>query len=278
MQQMEGFPVLGIHEFSESGSPEGGVLFHELHGERSIEAAHKHDFFIVMLFEKGAGTHTIDFVEYPIAAHQLHLVFPGQVHQWNIAAATSAYQVMLGRVPFEAFLPFLRFSSNFYQQHPVIDLAEDLFQALLYEFRCVQKELLQPVIFWEMLKARCEVISLQVRKAVEARFQDHDLNPLLTTFLRLLEAHYKTQRSVAFYAGEIRISPNYLNMLCRKALHTSASSLIQNRVLLEAKRLLKASGMTVKEIVFALGFYDHANFAKFFKTHTGMSPSEFKEH
>lgn len=44
------------------------------------------------------------------------------------------------------------------------------------------------------------------------------------------------------------------------------------------ERLLKASGMMVKEIVFDLGFYDHANFAKFFKTHTGMSPSEFKEH
>lgn len=277
MQQMEQFPVLGIHEYTASGLPGGGVLFHELHGESSIEAPHKHDFFIIMLFEKGAGTHTIDFVEYKIEAHQLHLVFPGQVHQWHMAASTSAYQIMLGRAAYEAFIPSLRSAANFYQQHAVIDVQPELFDALLYEFRCIQKELLQPTISRDMLKARCELISLQVRQAAETRFHSLDLNPLLTNFLRLLEAHYKAQRSVAYYAGELNISPNYLNMLCKKELHTSASSLIQNRVLLEAKRLLKASAMTVKEIVFALGFYDHANFAKFFKTHTGMSPSAFKE-
>lgn len=272
---MEQFPVLGIHEYSDNTSPEGGVLFHELYGERVIEAPHQHDFFIVMLFEKGAGTHTVDFVEYPIGARQLHLVFPGQVHQWAIAASTSAYQIMAGHSFFETFLPSLRFSASFYRQHPVIDLQPELFDALLYEFRCVQKELQQQAIFWPMVKARCAVISLQVSKAAAIHFPD--VSPMLATFLRLVDTHYKTQRSVAFYAGEINISPNYLNMLCKKELQTPASSLIQNRVLLEAKRLLKASELTVKEIVFELGFYDHANFAKFFKNHTGMSPSTFKE-
>jgi AraC-like DNA-binding protein len=66
-------------------------------------------------------------------------------------------------------------------------------------------------------------------------------------------------------------------MVCRKQLNVAASSLIQDRVLLEAKRLLKTSSMTVKEIVFDLGFYDHANFSKFFKSHTAMTPSAFKD-
>jgi AraC-like DNA-binding protein len=60
-------------------------------------------------------------------------------------------------------------------------------------------------------------------------------------------------------------------------MNTSASSLIQGRILLEAKRLLKVSEMSVKDIVYDLGFYDHASFSKFFKAQTGMTPSQFKE-
>jgi AraC-like DNA-binding protein len=47
--------------------------------------------------------------------------------------------------------------------------------------------------------------------------------------------------------------------------------------LLEAKRLLKVSEMSVKDIVYDLGFYDHASFSKIFKAQTGMTPSQFKE-
>ena len=57
----------------------------------------------------------------------------------------------------------------------------------------------------------------------------------------------------------------------------AASSLIYDRILLEAKRLLKVSEMSVKDIVYELGFYDHANFSKFFRSQTGMTPTQFKE-
>jgi len=65
-------------------------------------------------------------------------------------------------------------------------------------------------------------------------------------------------------------------VLSNRVLHKSASFLIQERVLLEAKRLLKISDKTIKAIVFDLGFYDNASFSKFFKCHTNMTPSQFK--
>ena len=278
--QPDYFPVLGIHEFSENHSLGYHLVFNELHGERSIDEPHKHDFFIINLFEKGRGTHTIDFVEYEVENHQIHLVFPDQVHQWIIEKETIGYQLMISRGWFESFLPALRFSASYYQNHPVIGISGELYQSLLYEFQMIQKELAAETTFWELIRKRSELIGLLVSKSVEGTFKDFEnytSNPIITKFLNLISIHFKTERSVSFYAEKLNISANYLNIVCRKNLNTSASSLIQDRILLEAKRLLKVSEMSVKDIVYDLGFYDHASFSKFFKMQTGMTPSQFKE-
>lgn len=281
MNQSEYFPVLGIQDFIENQNSDGQLLFNELHGERSIDLPHKHDFFIINIFQKGSGTHIIDFVSYPIKDHQIHLVFPDQVHQWDIEKGTVGYQLMISRNWFESFLSSLRFSALFYQNHPVVELSEDVFQYLLYEFQWIQKEMQTEKTFWEMIQKRCEIIGLLISRLVEEIFKDYETfhsNPLISKFLNLIDLNFKNERSVSFYAEKLHISANYLNIISKKTLHTSASSLIQNRILLEAKRLLKVSEMSVKDIVYDLGFYDHASFSRFFKSNTGMTPSQFKEY
>ncbi|KMQ65834.1 AraC family transcriptional regulator [Chryseobacterium angstadtii] len=273
------FPVLGIQEFSENQLQGCHLLFNELHGERSIDEPHKHDFFIINLFERGKGSHTIDFTEYEVGNSQIHLVFPDQVHQWVIEKETVGYQLMISRDWFESFLPSLRFSASYYQNHPVIHLSKEIFKTFLYEFQAIQKEVSAENVFWEVIQKRSELIGLLVSKSVEGTFKDFEKyhsNPIISKFLHLIDEHFKTQRSVSFYAEKLHISANYLNIVCKKNLNASASSLIQDRILLEAKRLLKVSEMSVKDIVYELGFYDHASFSKFFKIQTGMTPSQFK--
>ncbi|WP_312075132.1 helix-turn-helix domain-containing protein [Chryseobacterium sp.] len=280
MSQQDYFPVLGIHEFTEKRMQPYDLLFNELFGEREIEQPHKHNFFITNLFEKGKGSHVIDFVEYSIENLQIHLLFPDQVHEWKIEKETIAYQLMISRDWYESFLPSLRFSSAYYLQHPVFKVSEDIFQLLFHEFLAIQKELNDEYVFWELIKKRSEIIGLLVSKSVEGAYKDFDIfnsNPIISKFLNLINDHFKTERSVSFYAEKLNISANYLNIVCKKNLNFSASSLIQNRILLEAKRLLKVSEMSVKDIVYDLGFYDHASFSKFFKAKTGMTPSQFKE-
>ncbi|MBT2622759.1 MULTISPECIES: AraC family transcriptional regulator [Chryseobacterium] len=274
------FPVLGIHEFSEDQSKGCNLVFNELHGERSIDKPHKHDFFIINLFEQGRGFHTIDFKEYKVENNQVHLVFPGQVHHWIIEKETIGYQLMISREWFESFLPALRFSASYYHNHPVITISKEIYQLLLYEFKGIQSILNEKVAFWELIQKRSEVIGLLISKSVEGTFNDFEIfnsNPIISKFLHLIDKHFKEERSVSFYAEKLSISANYLNIVCKKNLNASASSLIQDRILLEAKRLLKVSEMSVKDIVYDLGFYDHASFSKFFKAQTGMTPSQFKE-
>ena len=71
------------------------------------------------------------------------------------------------------------------------------------------------------------------------------------------------------------MSPNYLTVLCKTTVNVAAAVLIHNRVILESKRLIQASELSIKEIAFELGYEDPAYFSNFFKSHTGSSPRQF---
>ncbi|GEM64697.1 HTH-type transcriptional activator RhaS [compost metagenome] len=278
--QREYFPVLNIQEFTEAPSELSNLLFHELRGSRQIVEPHKHDFFIILLFEQGSGSHTIDFKSYAVEQQQVHLLFPGQVHQWEFQETTVCYQLMINREWFERFLPDLRFSSLYYQQHPVFQISDLLYKALRYEFLAIAQELKDKTVLWEIIQTRSKLIGLLLRKTFELTFSDFEKyhsNPIISKFVQLIDLHFKSDRSVSFYAEKLHISANYLNIVCKKGVNIAASTLIHDRILLESKRLLKISEMSVKDIVYELGFYDHASFSKFFKNQTGMTPSQFKE-
>lgn len=273
------FPILNLQKFYDGIMSDRDLLFHELIGKREIEEPHKHDFFILLLFEKGTGTHTVDFETFRLGTHQLHLVFPGQVHQWSMTDSTQGLQLMISRTWFESLLPALRFPVSYYLRHLVITLSASGYQALEQEFRAVSTDLKEKEILWELIYARVKVIVLLISKFVADNFNDYEQyqdNPVIAKFVQLIDCWYKAERSVAFYADKLNISANYLNVLSNRIFHVSASALIQDRILLEAKRLLKISNKSVKDIVFDLGFYDNASFSKFFKSHTNMTPSQFR--
>ena len=281
MKTKENIPILGIDEFQLNNlGSDSSFQYHEICGARFIEKPHKHDFFLFLLFEKGSGTHTIDFIEHSITGNQLHLLFPDQVHSWNLGEETTAFQIMVSRRIFETFANSLKFDFVMYQKHPVLNLDCEVFQKLLYEFQAIQSELFLKPVLWDIINSRCQIIAQMVSREAERIFEDlkvYHAKPVLFEYLSMIDTYYKEEKSVAFYAEKLNISPNYLNILCKKHLYRSATSLIHNRLILEAKRLLFISKKPIKEIAYELGFYDLAYFSKFFKNQTGMPPREFKE-
>ncbi|MGJ7030493.1 helix-turn-helix domain-containing protein [Niabella hirudinis] len=279
MSTKDPFPIFGISAFNDKQQSEDSLLYHELHGERSIEKPHKHDFFLFLLFEKGNGTHSIDFVDYRVGNHQLHLLFPDQVHSWKLGKATAGYQLMISRRVFETFADSLRFSFVLYQHHPVIELPEKVFQKLLYEFRSVEEELKQQPVHWETVHLRARLIAQLASREAEQKFADLEVyrtKPVLFRYHALIDLHFREQKLVTFYAEQLHITPNYLNILCKRHFHVPATFLIQSRVILEAKRLMQVSEKSVKEIAYELGFSDLSYFSNFFKDKTGLSPREFR--
>jgi AraC family transcriptional activator of pobA len=95
-------------------------------------------------------------------------------------------------------------------------------------------------------------------------------------FCQMVEESYSRHHSVAWYAGQIGITAAHLNVVCRQAANQSALALIHGRVLLEAKRNLMYTSMTVSVVSYTLGFSDPAYFTRFFKRQTGLSPKDFR--
>lgn len=277
----QNIPLLGLQEFqNDQNTQNDQLIFNELHGERHIDKPHQHDFFIVVLFEHAKGVHNIDFIDYPISNHQIHLLFPGQVHKWKIEPETTGYQLMIERDFFESFSSSFRFSFVQYHNHPVIDLSYESYKLLHYEFDAIKNELQSENSLQELIYSRTSVIATIISKEAAKIFTDRDIyqsEPRIAKFQELIDVFSKEQKLVSFYASKLHVSANYLNILCKKHLKISATQLIQQRIILESKRYLKATNLSIKEIAFELGFIDHAYFSNFFKNQTGITPTNFRD-
>lgn len=102
-------------------------------------------------------------------------------------------------------------------------------------------------------------------------------NSYVQDFLKLVHLYYTKERSVAFYAAQLFISPKYLSLLVKEATGRSAACWIDHFVIMEAKNLLRYSGKNVQQVAYALNFSNQSSFGKYFKHLTGLSPTEFQK-
>jgi AraC family transcriptional activator of pobA len=98
----------------------------------------------------------------------------------------------------------------------------------------------------------------------------------LQGFTQLLETHFRQHLPIEYYAGALGISAAHLNALCRRLAGQSALQMINQRLLLEAKRCLVYTAMTINQVSDSLGFSEPAYFSRFFKRGTGQSPKAFR--
>ena len=100
---------------------------------------------------------------------------------------------------------------------------------------------------------------------------------LVRKFNILVEMHFKEKHKVADYANLLHKSPKTLSNLFRKSYDKSPLQVINERIILEAKRLLMFSDKKTQQIAYELGYSEVGHFSKFFKKHIGYSPKEYKE-
>lgn len=245
---------------------------------------HRHTFFELFYFKSGQGTHEIDFKHYPVEGRSIHFVSPGQIHhlslkstQGSVLCFTEDFASLKSKGNFMEEFPFYDPTS-----HPCLKLSKILseeIEGLIYsaerDIESLRKN--NP----DLLHAYLNIILLKIRSFFLEG--DHStMQPLphkekkVIAFKQLVSERYLSQHSVSDYARELNVSPNYLNALCKKHEGKTATALIHDRILLEAKRLLYGTDMNVKEISFYLRFEDVAYFNRFFKKQTGLTPLEYR--
>ena len=100
---------------------------------------------------------------------------------------------------------------------------------------------------------------------------------IFTRFMDLVGTHYGEEREVAYYAEQLCISTRYLSTIVRAVTGNTAKAIIDHMVIVEIKSLLQTSNLSVQEIAYRLHFPDQSYLGRFFRKHTGQSPTAFRQ-
>ncbi len=246
---------------------------------------HKHDFFHMLLFTKGGGRHSIDFITFPVTPFQMYFMIPGQVHSWDFEGEVDGIVINFAAPFFKAFL----LNPNYLDQFPyfcgspstsVIYLPEEVQPEILRLMACILQEsesdqpnstdmikVLLVTLFINLGRLQLENPNLKLH---------HPQFNIFKKFIELTDRNITTLRLPSEYAGLLSISPNYLNTICNAIIAKPAGEIIRDRVVLEAKRLIVNIDLSISEIAYQLNFKDTSYFSKFFKKQTGLPPEDFR--
>jgi AraC family transcriptional activator of pobA len=251
-----------------------------------LHSAHRHSFYHLVFFTEGNGDQHIDFKKFDVKPGLIYFMIPGQVHSWNFVTEPDGYLINFSIDYLRSFLlqadyleRFSFFSGQPDQQVLELSISSQqkitaIFEDMLFEGQnnqLINDDLVKTLL----LRLLIEIgrISADAQKPNKNSYN----HTLLKSFQNLIETNYRHFRLPKQYADLLYITPNHLNALCNDFLGVSAGSLIRDRVILEAKRLLINVDLLVSEIGAQLNFDDQSYFIKFFKKQEGITPEKFRK-
>lgn len=243
---------------------------------------HKHDFYLIVLFTKGSGSHEIDFKNYDIKPGSVFMILPGQMHNWKFEKGTDGYVFFHTKDFYNS--GFTKASVDDYlffqslQNLPVINLdktdtkkLEPLFKELVNEHEQ------QAYMKFEKIHALVNLIYVELSRHYFPTIQISNKTYLtkIRALENLIDQHFKTKKYPSEYANLMNLSEKHLNRISKNCLNKTTTELIAERIILEAKRLLIHSKQTISEIANELGYEDNSYFSRFFKKHAEQTPVQF---
>ncbi|MEK5406702.1 AraC family transcriptional regulator [Paenibacillus sp. FSL W8-0439] len=252
---------------------------------KDVLSPHRHDFYEIFWILEGTGTVHIDFKEYTLQSQMLCFISPGQVHGWSFTREDQ---------PLRGYL--LKFNNELLTEYGLsFNASDEGYTASLqpiYHINNEQKEFFNGI--FELLYRECRIalprgdeavrsylrlLSIEIyriQNQMEMTHQEERTFQLTQAFLNLVEDHYKERLNIDNYAQMLFVTPNHLIQTIKGALGKTAGEIIRNRRILEGKRLLRFSTLSVEDIATLIGFVDPSYFSRAFKQHTGLSPTRYR--
>ena len=279
---MDHIPIHILQEKTDKGLQVSYMDSFDQKSDHSALHAHRDDHYIFFVLETGDVAMMVDFQEVVWAGSSVYYMLPGQVHSlssyssakgWFIAVDASLIpqdcrnvfesQLLLQR-PYllnhnelEQYRSLLRLFVDKYQEDVTLPFHTTIVHALLHSFLSIV--------------AGCYSITSGSSVNLSRPAQ------LATQFKQLLNQHLQANKSPAAYAALLNVSDAYLTEVLKKQTGFSASYWIQQEVMLEAKRLLYYTELSIKQISAQLGYTDHSYFSRFFSKAAGVSPTAFRQ-
>ena len=251
--------------------------------EHNSQLPHQLKFYNLIFFTEGKGRHFIDFHWYTVQQNTLIYLAKEQVNAFDFSSDLKGYCMVFTE---EFFVDcFSNFSDSFVFKlfhpqlsSPIIPIPEES-DFVLY-FNLIRKELGVQKSFnkKEIIKSLLSILLSKVENIKQNQSKssiDSSKLILFQKFTSLVENHYTESRNANFYAEKLAVTYKHLNSICKELMHKTAKSVIDDFIVLQAKRRLTSAEMKSTELAYDLGFEDPTNFTKYFKKQTGLTPISF---
>jgi AraC-like DNA-binding protein len=278
-----------LHNFSkpERKSQQFQVEVFDAKRHFSVKYPHRHDFFEVLYLNRGSGFHVIDGNKYEIKPPCIFFMSPGQAHKLELSNDIEGYIFLfnadfylLNRRNQNSLIEFPFFYTIHQDNPPLLLTNPDDIQFLETLFRqSISEADLSGEYKLEML---CSLLDLILTFCAARYHENEPLSQrnkgqiLVKQFFHLLEENYARNLSITQYAEMLGITGNHLTQTVKLLTGKTSSQMIKAKQLLEIKRLLVHTNLTVSEIANQLNFEDQSYFTKFFKRETGVTPLQFR--
>jgi AraC-like DNA-binding protein len=253
---------------------------------------HFHSFYQIIWFKSGKGKHFVDFNEYEVFKNAIFFIAKNQVHYFDHNPHYNGVLIHFNETflvqkdnETDFFLKYNLFSNPY--QTPLCRIEKHIDPILNEYILQIQRELKNNGEFGNeaLLRNYLRSFLIQVQRQKneleaingDVPFELNDKRVQLVKFINLIEENYTKGLTVAEYAHELFVSSRTLSDLTNQLLNKTPSFMIQERIILEAQRLLLHSNLNINQIAYRLGFDDPSYFVKYFRKHTQAAPSEFRK-
>lgn len=252
-----------------------------------ISVPHAHDFFLMLLVTKGSGKHFIDFKEYNVHPGAMFVLAPGLIHRWIMSKDIDGYILFFTKQYFMldfkhdnlSRFPFFNPNSSI----PYISLRKKEIQEIYNFYKLMDKEYHQRDLdYHEMIRMYLNSVLINLsRKLLKKNSAKYAYNyeiVQLHTFYDLIENHFKEHLPLSYYCEKMNISTKQLSYLCKKLIAKVPSELLIDRVILEAKRLIIHTDLSISQISNELNYNDNSYFIRLFKKTCKQTPDQFRNY
>lgn len=267
--------VFPVHHITPREGAVGGelVLLESIDNEAALQTPHRHSFTQLVLIESGSGTHHIDFTPFPIRPGELHLLAPGQVHDWQADAGFKCLALMFSEDVLDPIgaLPDTVRELLLLGAAPIVPASKELTQIRrLFE---ALSEAGSPGSTRHLLAALLHDCASAQKQRTE--FPAH--SPLTRAFLRRVLRAPDAKLSVANCASSLSVTSGHLAEQIAADTGSTPSRILRSAVTREAQRLLSGTDISAAQISHRLGFSEASYFSRFFRREVGCTPTEYRD-
>jgi len=287
-QSAEQLPVYSLDNFSspERKSQQFQVEVFDAKRHFSVKYPHRHDFFEILYLQKGSGYHVIDANKYEIKPPCVFFMSPGQAHKLELSNDIEGYIFiftsdfyLLNRSNQNSLIEFPFFYTIHQDNPPLLLENESDIRFLEILFRQSIAETNRSDFAIELLRSILDLIltTCAARYPINENLVNKGKGQILVKrFFHLVEENHQKNLSLSDYAGMIGVTANHLTQTVKLLTGKTSSQIIKTKQLLEIKRLLVHTNLSVSEIANQLNFEDQSYFTKFFKRETGITPIQYR--